>query len=55
MLLITHHLEEVLQATDRVTVLRDGVVVEQGVRTADLTEKDLVRAVMGRRSRPCRP
>ena len=47
-LLITHHLEEVLQATDRVTVLRDGVAVEQGVRTADLTERDLVRAVIGR-------
>lgn len=47
-LLITHHLEEVLQATDRVTVLRDGVVVERGVPTAELTERDLVRAVMGR-------
>jgi ribose transport system ATP-binding protein len=47
-LLISHHLEEVLEATDRVTVLRDGVVVESGLRTAELTETDLVRAVMGR-------
>jgi ribose transport system ATP-binding protein len=47
-LLISHHMEEVLEATDRVTVLRDGVVVEAGLRTADLTENDLVRAVMGR-------
>jgi ribose transport system ATP-binding protein len=47
-LLISHHLEEVLEVTDRVTVLRDGVVVEAGLRTADLTENDLVRAVMGR-------
>ncbi|TQN42845.1 monosaccharide ABC transporter ATP-binding protein (CUT2 family) [Blastococcus colisei] len=47
-LLISHHMEEVLEATDRVTVLRDGVVVESGLRTADLTENDLVRAVMGR-------
>jgi ribose transport system ATP-binding protein len=46
-LLISHHMEEVLEATDRVTVLRDGVVVESGLRTADLTENDLVRAVMG--------
>mgnify|MGYP000141381876 FL=1 len=47
-LLITHHLEEVLQATDRVTVLRDGVAVERGVPTAELTERELIRAVMGR-------
>ena len=47
-LLISHHMDEVLEATDRVTVLRDGVVVEQGLRTAGLTENDLVRAVMGR-------
>jgi ribose transport system ATP-binding protein len=47
-LLISHHMEEVLEATDRVTVLRDGVVVESGLRTGDLTENDLVRAVMGR-------
>jgi ribose transport system ATP-binding protein len=47
-LLISHHMEEVLEATDRVTVLRDGVAVETGLRTAELTEHDLVRAVMGR-------
>jgi ribose transport system ATP-binding protein len=47
-LLISHHMEEVLEATDRVTVLRDGVVVEAGLRTAGLTENDLVKAVMGR-------
>jgi ribose transport system ATP-binding protein len=47
-LLISHHMDEVLEATDRVTVLRDGVVVESGLPTADLTENDLVRAVMGR-------
>ncbi|MDP5185305.1 sugar ABC transporter ATP-binding protein [Blastococcus sp. BMG 814] len=47
-LLISHHMEEVLEATDRVTVLRDGVVVEAGLPTADLTENDLVRAIMGR-------
>ena len=47
-LLISHHMEEVLEATDRVTVLRDGVVVESGLRTAELTEQDLVTAVMGR-------
>jgi ribose transport system ATP-binding protein len=47
-LLISHHMEEVLEATDRVTVLRDGVAVETGLHTADLTEHDLVRAVMGR-------
>ncbi|MFJ7213045.1 ATP-binding cassette domain-containing protein [Amycolatopsis sp. NPDC098790] len=47
-LLITHRLEEVLDATDRVTVLRDGESVETGLRTRDLTEADLVRTVLGR-------
>ncbi|SFE85149.1 sugar ABC transporter ATP-binding protein [Blastococcus tunisiensis] len=56
-LLISHHMEEVLEATDRVTVLRDGVVVEGGLPTAGLTENDLVRAIMGRslEQLPARP
>ncbi|MBL7497557.1 sugar ABC transporter ATP-binding protein [Frankia sp. CNm7] len=47
-LLISHRLEEVVEAADRVTVLRDGVVVESGLLTAGLRETDLARLVLGR-------
>jgi ribose transport system ATP-binding protein len=46
-LLVSHRLEEVLRHTDRVTVLRDGRVVAGGVATAGLTEKELVRLMLG--------
>jgi len=47
-LLITHRLEEVIDAADRVTVLRDGDVVETGVPVAGLTESALARLMLGR-------
>ena len=47
-LLITHRLEEVIDAADRVTVLRDGDVVETGIPVAGLTEAELARLMLGR-------
>ncbi|WP_018505426.1 sugar ABC transporter ATP-binding protein [Parafrankia discariae] len=47
-LLITHRLEEICDAADRVTVLRDGSAVESGLSTAGLCEADLVNLVLGR-------
>jgi ribose transport system ATP-binding protein len=47
-LLISHQLEEVVEATDRVTVLRDGAVVEAGVPTRDVDEAALTRMMLGR-------
>lgn len=47
-LLITHRLEEVVDAADRVTVLRDGRAVEQGREVAGLTEADLTGLMLGR-------
>lgn len=44
--LITHRLEEVIQLTDRVTVLRDGRVVASR-ETAEMSEADLVAAIVG--------
>src|SRR5229473_1574556 len=47
-LLISHQLEEIVEATDRVTVLRDGAVVEAGVPTRDVDEAALTRMMLGR-------
>jgi ribose transport system ATP-binding protein len=46
-LLVSHRLEEVLKHTDRVSVLRDGRLVAGGVATETLTEKELVRLMLG--------
>jgi ribose transport system ATP-binding protein len=45
-LFVSHEMEEVLQITDRVTVLRDGSVAGTGV-TADLGADGLVRLIVG--------
>jgi simple sugar transport system ATP-binding protein len=45
--LVSHKLDEVLQATDRITIMRDGRVVEQ-VMTANATAPSLARAMVGR-------
>ena len=47
-LMVSHNLHEVLELCDRVTVLRNGRVVESGVATGDLTQADLTRMVLGR-------
>ena len=44
---ITHKLQEVMEITDRVTVLRDGKVVGN-VKTDDVTQKELARMMVGR-------
>jgi ribose transport system ATP-binding protein len=45
-LLVTHHLAEVMQITDRVTVLRDGEVVLASP-TADVTQEAVIDAMLG--------
>jgi ABC-type sugar transport system ATPase subunit len=44
---ISHHLEEVFEISDRITVLRDGACVATWPR-GEVTEADLVRAMVGR-------
>jgi ABC-type sugar transport system ATPase subunit len=44
---ISHHLPEIFEITDRVTVMRDGRYVET-FATADVTEDTLVRRMVGR-------
>ena len=46
-LLVSHQLEEVLSVADRVTVLRDGVVVASGTPTSELDEHELIRLMLG--------
>ncbi|OGD15099.1 hypothetical protein A2V47_02215 [Candidatus Atribacteria bacterium RBG_19FT_COMBO_35_14] len=45
---ISHRLEEVLEITDRITVLRDGVKVAT-VNKNDVTKEDLVEMMVGRK------
>jgi len=47
-LLITHRLEEIVDAADRVTILRDGRVVEAGREVAGMDESDLTAMMLGR-------
>jgi simple sugar transport system ATP-binding protein len=45
---ISHKLHEVMDISDRVTVLQKGKVTSAGVRTADVTRSDLARLMVGR-------
>ncbi|CAN5647093.1 sugar ABC transporter ATP-binding protein [soil metagenome] len=45
--MISHNLEEVLSLSDRVSVLRDGLVVAEGRDTASLDEPSLARLMLG--------
>lgn len=51
-LLVSHQLEEVLEHTDRVTVLRDGRVVAGAVPTSQLSEHELIHLMLGRELGP---
>lgn len=47
-LMITHRLEEVVDAADRVTVLRDGAAVVSGQEVEGLSEHDLAGIMLGK-------
>ncbi len=44
---VSHRLEEVFAITDRVTVMREGRTVANGVETASLSQTDLIRLMVG--------
>ena len=46
-ILITHKLREVIGYSDRVTVMREGKAIMNGVTTAGLAREDLTRAMVG--------
>ena len=45
---VSHRMEEIYTISDRVTVLRDGANVGEPARTADLSQSELVRRMIGR-------
>jgi len=45
---ISHKLHEVMEISDRVTVLQKGKVSSSGIQTKDVTRADLARLVVGR-------
>lgn len=46
-LMISHNLHEVIDHSDRVTVLRDGALAACGRETRDLSERDIARLMLG--------
>ncbi|OTP78887.1 sugar ABC transporter ATP-binding protein [Caballeronia sordidicola] len=48
MVFVSHRLEEILEITDMVTVMRDGSTVAAGVPTQSITSRDLVQLMVGR-------
>jgi len=48
LIFVSHRLEEIFAVTDRITVLREGAVVADGVPTKSLTQPELVRLMAGR-------
>jgi ABC-type sugar transport system ATPase subunit len=47
-LYVTHHLREVLEIADHVSIMRDGRIVADRAVTADTTEEELIELLVGR-------
>lgn len=47
-IIITHKLEETIAIADRVSVLRDGQMIDSGIPVANTTPKDLAKLMVGR-------
>ena len=45
---VSHRLEEIFAITDRVTVMREGRTVAEGVPTGTLNQTDIIRLMVGR-------
>jgi ABC-type sugar transport system ATPase subunit len=48
LIFVSHRLEELFALTDRITVLRDGKTVAKGHVTAELTQNELIKLMVGR-------
>lgn len=49
--IVSHRIEEIFEIGDRVTVLRDGKLIADGVQLAGMTEDQLVASMVGREIR----
>ena len=47
-IIVSHKINEIYEISDRITVLRDGHLILEGVPTAELAQDDLIRAMVGR-------
>lgn len=47
LLFVSHRMEEVFSITDRVTIMREGKNVLSNQKTADITQAELIRAMVG--------
>ncbi len=45
---VTHKLDEIFEICDTVTILKDGVLVKQNVKTDSITKDDVIRMMIGR-------
>ena len=50
-LFVTHHLREVLEIADHVSIMRDGKIVANREVTKEMTEADLVELLIGKTAR----
>jgi ribose transport system ATP-binding protein len=46
-LMVSHNLTELMAVTDRMTILRDGLLAGAGLPTQDLSEADIARRMLG--------
>ncbi len=47
-IIVSHKISEIYEIADRITVLRDGRLILNGVATETLPQKDLIKAMVGR-------
>jgi ABC-type sugar transport system ATPase subunit len=47
-IIVSHKINEIYEISDRITVLRDGRLVLGGVQTSELSQTDLIKAMVGR-------
>lgn len=47
-IIVSHKINEIYEISDRITVLRDGRLILEGVKTSELAQDDLIRAMVGR-------
>jgi ribose transport system ATP-binding protein len=45
--MISHNLTELMSVTNRISILRDGQLAASGMRTADLSEEEIARRMLG--------